>query len=282
MGGSVGLRAREAGLSVAGWDVDDANLRRALDGGALSAVAGSFRELAAASDVLVLAAPLDAILEQLGELASLKRPPALTLDVASVKAPVARAGRAVPGFVATHPIAGSERGGVAAARADLFADKVWAYDAGAAPAAVELLEGFIAGMGALPLAIDPLEHDRIVALTSHLPQLLSVALGRHLDPSLSSPAVSALCGTGMASMLRLAASPWPMWRPILASNAEPVAQEVRELAAVLLGLAEALERGALGLVECEFRAAAGAAARLAANAADRGRVRDAGTDIDER
>jgi prephenate dehydrogenase len=282
VGGSIGLRAREAGLTVTGWDVDDANLRRALERGALSAAAPSLGELAAASDVLVLAAPLDAILEQLGQLALLERPPALTLDVASVKAPVARAGRGLSGFVATHPIAGSERGGVAAARADLFADKVWAYDPGAAPAAVELLEGLIAAMGALPLPIDPLEHDRIVALTSHLPQLLSVALGRHLDPSLSSASVSALCGTGMASMLRLAASPWPMWRPILASNAEPVAQEVRELAAVLLGLADALESGALGLVEGEFRAAAGAEARLQANVAARGRVRDVRTDIDER
>jgi prephenate dehydrogenase len=282
VGGSVGLRAREAGLSVTGWDVDETNLRRALDRGALNAVAGSLRELAAASDVLVLAAPLDAILEQLVELASLDRSPALTLDVASVKAPVARAGRGVRGFVATHPIAGSERGGVVAARGDLFAGKVWAYDAGAAPAALELLEAFIAGMGALPLPIDPVEHDRIVALTSHLPQLLSVALGRQLDRSLSSPSVSALCGTGMASMLRLAASPWPMWRPILASNAEPVAQEVRELAAVLLGLADALERRTLAFVESEFHRAADAAARLQANGAERGRLRDAGTDIDER
>lgn len=264
VGGSIGLRAREAGLAVTGWDVDDGNLRLALERGALSASASSLEELAAASDVLVLAAPLDAILEQLGQLASLERLPSLTLDVASVKAPVARAGRGLRGFVATHPIAGSERAGVDAARSGLFEEKVWAYDAGAGPATVELLKAFITGMGALPLPIDPLEHDRIVALTSHLPQLLSVALGRHLEPSLSSTSVSALCGTGMASMLRLAASPWPMWRPILASNAEPVAQEVRELAAVLLGLAEALERGALGSVESEFRAAAGAVARLRA------------------
>jgi prephenate dehydrogenase len=282
IGGSIALRARALGLAVTGWDIDEANLRRALDRGALSARARSFRELAAGSDVLVLAAPLEAILAQVVELASVEPPPALTLDVASVMAPVARAGRELPGFAATHPIAGSERAGVAAAREDLFAGKVWAYDATADRATIALLEVFLAGMGAQPLPIDPLEHDRVIALTSHLPQLLSVALGRHLNPSLSSAAVSALCGTGMASMLRLGASSWPMWRSILGANAEPVAQEVRELAAVLLGFAGALERGASDSLETDFLAAADAAARLEENVAARAGVHEARPDFDER
>jgi len=278
VGGSVALRARELGHRVIGWDVDEANLRAALERGALSARAESLRELAEASDVVVLAAPLDATLASLAQLATFDRLPALVLDVASVKGPVARAGRGLAGFVPTHPIAGASRSGVAAARADLFAGRIWAYDASAEAGLAARLEAFIASMKALPLAVDVDEHDRIVALTSHLPQLVSVALGGHLEPRLQQGAVSALCGTGISSMLRLGASAWTMWRPILAANARPVAQEVRELAAVLLRFAEALEAGAPDRLESDFQAAAAAAARLEANGAARAAVHSASND----
>jgi prephenate dehydrogenase len=247
-------------------------LKAALSRGAISSRAASLRELAAQSDVLVLAAPLDATLAHLAELATFDRLPALTLDVASVKEPVARAGCGLAGFVATHPIAGSERSGVATARADLFEGKIWAYDAHAAPDRVTRVGAFIAAMGATPLAVDPAEHDRVVALTSHLPQLVSVALGRRLDASLDSAVVSALCGTGMTSLLRLAGSSWTMWRAILGANARPVAQEVRELAAILSGVAAALESGSLDEVGDDFRAAARAVSRLDANVEARAAV----------
>jgi prephenate dehydrogenase len=275
IGGSVALRARALGLAVGGWDVDEGNLRQALACGALSTRAASLRELAAGSDILVLAAPLDATLAQLAELATLDRLPPLTIDVASVKAPVARAGRDLPGFVATHPIAGGERSGVSSASADLFEGKVWAYDAAAAPAQQATLAAFIGAMGATPLGIDPAEHDRIVALTSHLPQLVSIALGRQLEPSVDSAVALALCGTGIRSMLRLAGSSWTIWRAILAANAAPVAQEVREFAAILSGVATALESGAVDDLEGDFRAAARSVARLEANAANRGAVHSA-------
>jgi prephenate dehydrogenase len=255
-------------------------MRAALSRGAISSRAASLRALAAESDVLVLAAPLDATLAHLAELTTFDRLPSLTLDVASVKEPVARAGSGLAGFVATHPIAGSERSGVASARAELFEGKIWAYDAHAAPERVARVEAFIAAMGATPLGIDPSEHDRVVALTSHLPQLVSVALGRQLDASLDSTVVSALCGTGMASMLRLAGSSWTMWRAILGANARPVAQEVRELAAILSGVAEALEAGELDAVEDDFRAAARAVSRLDANVATRGGVHASTTHSD--
>jgi prephenate dehydrogenase len=248
--------------------------------GAISSRAGSLRALAAESDVLLLAAPLDATLAHLAELATFARVPPLTLDVASVKEPVARAGSGVAGFVASHPIAGSERSGAASARADLFERKMWAYDAHAAPERAAVVEAFIEAMGATPLAIDPAEHDRVVALTSHLPQLVSVALGRQLDASLDSTVVAALCGTGMTSMLRLGNSSWTMWRAILRANAGAVAQEVRELAAILSGVAAALEAGDLDDVEKDFGAAARAVARLDANVAGRGAVHASTTQSD--
>ncbi len=275
IGASIGLRAAELGWEVAGWDVDPANLRLARERGAVADTRASLAELARWSGVLVLAAPLGAILAALGTLRE-RAPeldPALAIyDVASVKVPVAQAARGLPGFVGTHPIAGSERNGPAAARADLFAGRVWTYDAAAAPAAQARAREFIAAMGARPEPVDGAEHDRIVALTSHLPQLVSVALGSQLAPALARAGVAELCGTGMASMLRLARSSWPVWHAILAANALPVAQEVRRLTDILSVFAAALEAGTPESLEIPFGRAAAAAASLVPNVRDAGNV----------
>jgi prephenate dehydrogenase len=265
IGGSIGLRAVSLGWEVRGSDPGGANLRLAQQRGAIGGAAASLAELARWSDVLVLAAPLDATLAQLAELATLAAAPpwpAAVFDVASVKARVARAAGGVPGFVATHPIAGSEQSGPAAARADLFAERVWTYDAAAPPAAADRARAFIAAMGARPVPVENAEHDRIVALTSHLPQLASVALGAQLAPALSDGTVAALCGTGIQSMLRLAGSSWTVWRAILEANAAPVAREVRRLAATLGDLATALETGAAATLAPAFEQAQSAAAQL--------------------
>lgn len=268
IGGSIGLRAAALGWEVRAWDPDAANLRAARERGAAGGEAASLADLAGWSEILILAAPLEATLGALAELAALAstaRLPPATFDVASVKVPVARAGANVPGFVATHPIAGSERSGPAAARADLFTGRVWTYDAEAAPAGRERARDFIAAMGARPLAIPSGEHDRIVALTSHLPQLLSVALGAQLAPAAADETVAALCGTGIGSMLRLAGSSWTVWRAILEANALPISQEVRRLAAILSDVAEDLESGAAATLAGRFEAAAVAAVRVGAN-----------------
>ena len=260
------MRARSLGAQVIGWDPDPARLRGALEAEVLDEAAATFEALAAAAEILVLAAPLDATLQHLEVLRNAPSPAGLILDVASVKDPVARAGANVEHFIATHPIAGSERSGFAAARADLFAGKIWAYDGNAAGPAVELVRAFIADMSARPLAIDPAEHDRIVAFTSHLPQLLSVLLGAELAGRLESADVSALCGTGMASMLRLGASSWHVWEPILRSNAAPLAQEVRAFASILMDAATTLESGRSQPLEPTFQAASTAAARIQSSA----------------
>ncbi len=270
IGGSIGLRARSLGWEVRGWDPDAGNLRAAVELGAVDSAAASFAELIGWCELLLLAAPLDATLDHLAELSALPpaahRPDAI-FDVASVKGPVACAGAGLAGFVATHPIAGSERSGPAAARAELFVDRVWTYDAAAPPAGREHANRFIAAMGARPVPVENAEHDRIVALTSHLPQLASIALGAQLAPALADGTVAALCGTGIASMLRLAGSSWTVWQAILEANATPVAHEVRRLAATLGDIAAALESGAVAGLASRFETAASAAARLNEGAA---------------
>jgi prephenate dehydrogenase len=272
IGASIGLRARAKGYRVAGWDSDPAHLATALARGALDAAVADIDALVAGAETIVLALPLPATLEIVKSF--VERPPAaaLILDVASVKTPVALAGAGLPAFVPTHPIAGSERSGPEHASAGLFEDRVWTVDPAAAPAALLLAGAFILAMGARPVPVPSEAHDRIAALTSHLPQLLAVALGSHAAERLHDEDVLALCGTGIRSMLRLGGSSWPMWAGIFQANAATLAQEVRALSAILSGVADALEAGHADALEPRFAAAATAIDRLNANAAKPGHV----------
>ena len=263
IGASIGLRGAACGWSTLGWDLDAEHASIALELGAVGETLGSFEELTSRADILVLAAPLDATLALLESLAAGPVPRArLIVDVASVKAPIARAGATLSAFVPTHPIAGSERNGPRAARADLFVDRVWTYAPVADADAVDRARDFIEVLGARPYALASDEHDRIVALTSHLPQLVSVALGTRLGPEIANPDVRALCGTGMRSMLRLGASAWPVWRAIVAANRHAIAQEVRGFASVLSAVADAVECGRTEDLAAAFLASSDAVAHL--------------------
>jgi prephenate dehydrogenase len=260
IGASIGLRARGGGARTIGYDERPEHAERARDRGALDRVASTAGECFEA-DVLVLATPLEGTLALLAELAAHPPHATLVLDVCSVKADVARAGSGLESFVPSHPMAGSEQSGPQAARTDLFEGCVWMY-APAARSAQEEARAFILSMGARPLALDPAEHDRIVALTSALPQLVSVALGAQLEERLGQTGVAELCGPGMRSMLRLGSSSWPVWRGVLAANAGAVSQEVRGLVTILSEFARALEAGEVPTLAPAFAEAARAVQRL--------------------
>jgi prephenate dehydrogenase len=260
IGASVGLAGRRAGHDTLGWDPDASACQTALDVGAIERSARSAETLAAEADVIVVAAPLPATLALLHAF-----PPApravLVTDVASVKAPVVAAAAGLRNFVAGHPLAGSERSGPAAASADLFQGRVWAYVPPRERALEDRAREFIESLGARPLAIEAERHDAIVAFTSHLPQVASSALGAMLARSAQDPLAAALSGSGMRSMTRLAGSSWEMWEGILAANAAPVAQEVRALADILRSVADGLEAGDYApAAECFSRGANGSAA----------------------
>jgi len=262
IGASVGKRARAAGLRVVGFDVSALHLQDALACGALDEAYADERAVADGCETLAIATPLDETVRLLRAFALAPPRASLVLDVASVKSCVVQAARGLAGFVATHPIAGSERGGPQAARADLFTGRTWAYVPSSSPAADARARAFIEMTGAHAVAVDAAEHDRIVAATSHLPQLLSVALASHLREALEDPTTRALSGSGLRSMIRLGASSWSMWRGILANNGAHAAQEARALAAILSSIAEEAERGDASCLAARFAAAADAVRRL--------------------
>lgn len=234
IGGSIALRARALGISTFGFDPDPASAAL------VDATTASLEELARKSETLVLAMPLEATLAAIDAVKALQgERPRLVLDVASVKVPVVRQAAGWSRFVATHPLAGSEGGGPGAARADLFEKRTWVY----VPADAQrdgAVRNFIERMGAEPVALGAEAHDQAVALTSHLPQVVVSTLAALLAQA---PADERLAGPGLASTLRLAGSPWPLWEAIVRANAVALVGALRELGGRFASLADDLEAG---------------------------------------
>lgn len=227
IGGSIALRARRNGLEVLGYDSDSAAVEQARAAGAIDTIV-TRDELSERADVLVIAAHLGATL---GEVQRLRERGdavcALVLDVASVKTPVVVAARGLKNFVATHPMAGSERSGVSSARSDLFEGRPWAYvPAGDAPLDRRACD-FIVSLGGSPVAMTAEEHDRIVAITSHVPQVVAYCYTRLLQEE---NGAEQLCGPVARELLRIASMDPVMWREILSANATNVESDLRRLA----------------------------------------------------
>lgn len=211
IGGSIGMALRRAGWRV-GYVDPAVDLTAAVAAGAAEG-AGD----AAAADLIVLAVPVDAAVSLIR---SGLPPGALVTSACSLMVPVAEAAKGVSiRFVAGHPMAGSERSGLAAADGDLFRGRNWFLGA---PAVDPLLDRFVADLGAIAVTAEPEDHDRAVALTSHLPQVLSTALASVVSREIES--AGAFAGEGLKTFLRLAGSPHRVWSATLESGGAEIAK----------------------------------------------------------
>ncbi|WP_030144789.1 prephenate dehydrogenase [Spirillospora albida] len=242
VGTSVALAMRERDAEVLLTDRDPAALELAVELGAGTALPDGARGEPA--DLAVLAVPPAAVAVTLLDAQKRGLATAYT-DVASVKArPLAQAaelGCDLSVFVAGHPLAGSERSGPGAARADLFLGRPWALcpTDGADPAVVAVVTGLVKACGAMPVTVDAAEHDRAVALVSHGPHVVSAAVAARLTGA--DEVALGLSGQGVRDVTRIAASDPRLWIGILSANAEPVA-DVLEAVATDLAVAASLLR----------------------------------------
>lgn len=217
IGGSFALALRQAGFSGKIIGVSSpATVRAALARGVIDE-ALPLAAAAAQSDVVYLAQPIEKILETLDVIDALVRPGTLITDAGSTKlAIVQRAAEKIKRgrFVGGHPMAGRERRGVEAAEATLF--RGWPY---VLTSPDSELEAWIDKIGAKLVRLDPAEHDRWVALVSHLPQLISTALASLIGDA---PETARVAGPAAADMTRLALSSYDIWRDIFSTNAAAI------------------------------------------------------------
>lgn len=238
LGASIGHALRARGVDVALDDTSPSQLRLAVDYGA-------GRRVEAGDDpaLVVVAVPPDVTADVIErELA--RHPRAVVTDVASVKLEPLRALQArgvdLTHYIGSHPLAGRERGGAISARADIFVGRPWVVcrDGETSSADLALVEALALDLGATPIEMTPEDHDRAVALISHVPQLVaSLLAGRFVDAPEGS---LRLAGQGVRDTTRIAASAPELWVQILGANAEPVVDVLDRLAADLAAVADAL------------------------------------------
>lgn len=250
IGASFALALRECGACArfAGWDISAAALDEALKRGVIDEVDQSFAERRdSTSDLVYLAMPVCDIIAFLRGGCLGVAPGATVTDAGSTKVEVCRAARErLPGgllFVGGHPVSGSHHAGVSHARADLFRGAPYVLTA----AHDEQDRRFVAlvrtlsAIGARVELMTDEAHDHAMALVSHLPQLLASALAATVNSRADADALHRLSGSGYRDTTRLAASQWPMWRDILATNRAPVADALGAVIEKLSGVRDDLE-----------------------------------------
>jgi prephenate dehydrogenase len=225
LGTSIGLGLRALGLDVVLANRSPAALRLAIDYGAGRAAAEGDDPA-----IVVVAVSPDSTADLVAtELAAY--PNALVTDVASVKAGILAdletRGADVARYLGSHPMAGRERGGAMSARADIFLGRPWVITphARSTDAQVFALENLAVDLGSVPVRMSPEEHDRGVAVISHVPQVVSSLLAARLIDA--ADAVPALAGQGLRDTTRIAGSDPELWIQILGQNAGPVNEVLR-------------------------------------------------------
>lgn len=227
IGGSLALAGRAAGLlgEIVGIGRGEANLATALQRGIVDRAT---RDPAAIGrvDLVVLAVPVRSTATVAASLLPHLAPGTVVTDVGSVKGEVVEQMEALlPAdrpFVGTHPIAGSERAGAAAADVDLFrgARCVVTPTPRTDPSALARVRALWTGVGARVEELTPQAHDRALAWTSHVEHVLAYALVRAIEQA--DPRLFAYAGPSLRDATRVAASPVELWRDIFLANAEAV------------------------------------------------------------
>jgi prephenate dehydrogenase len=251
IGGSLALAVRRAWprALIAGVDIQEQVLREAVGRGLLDAPSTDPASLAGV-DLVVFAAPVFANIEALRAVAAVADQAGgavLLTDVGSTKRAIVAAAQSCGcgrTFVGGHPLAGAATGGLADASADLFAGRKWLLTPCAETPGdlVGRLSRFVAALGAIPETITADEHDRVMALVSHLPQLVASAL-MHVAGEMAGGGGLEFAGRGLADTTRLASSPAGIWRDICATNADNLAPALAEMIRALQGIHDDLPRG---------------------------------------
>jgi prephenate dehydrogenase len=254
IGGSFRLALRAAGFNghIVGVSSPE-TIRAAIALGVIDE-ALPLADAAAVCDLLYLAQPIERILQTLDQIDAHVRPGTLITDAGSTKrAIVERASKSIHRgrFIGGHPMAGKESRGVEQADAELFRGRPYVLTGRDAE-----LESWIERIGAKLVFLSAEEHDRLVAVTSHLPQLISTALASVIG---SEAGAGNVTGPAALDLTRLAQSPYDIWRDIFETNAAPVDAALATFIAKLETLRAELRTPAM---EREFESGAAAARKL--------------------
>ena len=259
IGSSVALALREVGWQVTGSDLDAHVCQRAIERGVVDATTPAEH-----LDLVVFATPAGAVVSVLDELLDTLDASTVVTDVAGVKGAIV-ATVTDSRFIGGHPMAGSELRGIDGARADLFRGCTWVLtptDA-TSPATYSTLHSYLREIGANVVAVSAGDHDRLVAVASHVPHLVAGTLMNEASEVAEQDAVLLqLAAGGFRDMTRIAAGDPAIWPDVLFENRAAIGASLRALEARLRALREALDVGDRDAVYDTLHAASLARRRL--------------------
>ena len=254
IGGSIGLGVRQRFLAnrVIGLDHDPVALDAARGMGVIDEAQLEPGPWLADAELVVLATPVRSLARLAASLEPFLSPDAIVTDVGSVKAEIV-SGLSGLRFVGGHPMAGSERVGVQNADAALLENAVWVLTPAADTDAQALarVESFVEHLGAIPLQVEPAQHDRLVAAVSHVPYLAAVALTRLVALDRDRDLLTLLAAGGFRDLTRVASGSPQMSRDMVVGNSQAVIPVLRSLSGELERLADLIGDPDALLLEAE-------------------------------
>jgi prephenate dehydrogenase len=260
IGSSVALALKSVGWQVTGEDLDSATTETALEAGVVSGT-----QLSNEHDLVIVATPAGSVTQVAKDaLSSLDNPDVIVTDVAGVKSSIV-AGLSDPRFLGGHPMAGSEQRGLKGARFDLFRGCTWVLTPTptTSTAMYATLSGYWREIGASVVALDANDHDRLVALASHVPHLLAGALMNEATKTAEQdPVLLQLAAGGFRDMTRIAAGDPAIWPDILFENRLAIDQTLGALEERLDALRQALASDGRGTIEESLHSASVARRQL--------------------
>ena len=269
VGTSVALAAKRAGVkTVAGFDADSATLREAGSRGAFDMQAAALADALRGAELVVVAVPVGAVVETTLAVLAAADPGATVTDVASTKRALAAA-IADPRYVPGHPVAGGETGGPARAAADLFDGATWFLTPLPTTDAARLagVERFVTALGARAVRQNAEEHDRLLALTSHLPHALAnLLMARVAAAAAGDEAPLEHAGASLRDMTRIAGANPAVWIDIFVENGDLIADVLEAYGTDLEAVERALREGDRAFFERAIAAAAETRSRMLAHA----------------
>jgi prephenate dehydrogenase len=252
IGGSLARALRAAGYAheIVGYGRSLGNLQQAVELGVIDRAEVSLTDAVRHVDMVVLAVPVGCMAEILGEVGPALADRAVVTDVGSVKGSVIEAARKALGkrfthFVPGHPLAGTEQSGVAASQADLFQGRrvILSPEPETDATATASVHAMWEAAGAEVATLSAVDHDRILAVSSHLPHMLAYCLMdmvvRHDDHR----AILECAASGFRDTTRVAGSDPVMWRDICLANRDALLAALRQYHDDLGALAAAIEKG---------------------------------------
>ena len=252
IGGSLARALRVVGYAheIVGYGRSVGNLQQAVELGVIDRAEVSLTDAVRHADMVVLAVPVGSMAEILGVVGPALGDRAIMTDVGSVKGSVIAAARGALGqrfahFVPGHPLAGTEQSGVAASQADLFQGRrvILSPEPETDATATASVRAMWEAAGAEVATLSAVDHDRILAVSSHLPHMLAYCLMdmvvRHDDHR----AILECAASGFRDTTRIAGSDPVMWRDICLANRDALLAALRQYHDDLGALAAAIERG---------------------------------------